>query len=135
MFMKNKRAASILEYSIMLGLIVLVFYVMNTYIKRSMQANVKDGTDYFLGGGNVMQDEEVYPRSVSTSNVSSNSSSNIVSKDMIGGSKVYAGDEYQRSDSRYKTVDTKSLVDAEPAGSTSTVNSSTVGTYTPVGTQ
>ena len=40
-----KRAQSLLEYSVVLGVVVSVFFAMQTYVKRSIQAGIKISAD------------------------------------------------------------------------------------------
>lgn len=47
MFM-GKKAQSIMEYAIVLGLVSIVFVTMNIYVKRNVQGKVKDLTDFFI---------------------------------------------------------------------------------------
>lgn len=94
MFIKVRkiRGGSILEYSLMLGVVILVFMGMNTYVKRGFQARVKDMTDYFIGGEQI---GEVNPTALTSSTISNSnpdpeipSSTSIVTlSDELGGSK------------------------------------------------
>lgn len=43
--LKNKRGQSTAEYAIVIGLVVAAAIAMQVYIKRGIQAKVKDGTD------------------------------------------------------------------------------------------
>ena len=42
---KNKRAQSTAEYAIVLGLVIAAVVAMQVYVKRSIQAKVKDASD------------------------------------------------------------------------------------------
>ncbi len=55
MFCKFKRADSINEFAILLSIISLVFFSMNTYVKRSVQARVKDLTDGVISSKHLNQ--------------------------------------------------------------------------------
>lgn len=43
-----KRGSSFMEYLIIIGVVSLLLTGMNVYIKRGMQAKIKDMADYFI---------------------------------------------------------------------------------------
>lgn len=45
-FLKNKKAQSVAEYVIVLGLVVATVVAMQTYVKRGIQGRVRDAVDY-----------------------------------------------------------------------------------------
>ena len=47
----NKRAQSVAEYVIVLGLIIGAVMAMQTYVKRGLQGRLKDAIDYADTGG------------------------------------------------------------------------------------
>lgn len=47
--LKNKKATLFMEYVFTFGTIAMVFVLMNTHVKRTLQARLKDMTDYFIG--------------------------------------------------------------------------------------
>ena len=49
----SRRAQSITEYVIVLGLVAAALISMQVYVKRGVQAKVKDMTDAFLPAGTV----------------------------------------------------------------------------------
>jgi len=52
----SRKAQSIVEYVVALGLISTVFVGMQVYIRRSVQARIKDMTDVMLPAGTVSGD-------------------------------------------------------------------------------
>lgn len=48
MFKKKSRASTITEYALILGTVFLSLVGMNTYLKRGIQARVKDLTTHFI---------------------------------------------------------------------------------------
>lgn len=42
----NKKGQNTAEYAIVIGLVIAAAIAMQTYVKRGLQARVKDGTDY-----------------------------------------------------------------------------------------
>ena len=47
MLIRLKRAQSVTEYAILLGIVIAAFAGMQVYLKRGLQARVKSGTDAF----------------------------------------------------------------------------------------
>lgn len=45
-FLKNKKAQSVAEYVIILGLVVATVVAMQTYVKRGMQGRIREAVDY-----------------------------------------------------------------------------------------
>jgi uncharacterized protein (UPF0333 family) len=61
--LRNKRAQSTAEYAILIGLVVAALIAMQTYVKRGLNAKVKDATDIFatsINMGNTTQYEPYY---------------------------------------------------------------------------
>lgn len=54
--LKNKKAQSVAEYVIVLGLVVATVVAMQTYVKRGIQGRVRDAVDYVdnAGGAGVV---------------------------------------------------------------------------------
>lgn len=48
--LKNKKAQSVAEYVIILGLVVATVVAMQTYVKRGLQGRIKDAVDYVDNG-------------------------------------------------------------------------------------
>lgn len=62
---KNKKGQNTAEYAIVIGLVVAAAIAMQTYIKRGMQAKIKDGTDLVTSvtgevGGQTLASTEQY---------------------------------------------------------------------------
>lgn len=68
-----KRASAFMEYAIVLGVVAAAFFTMNIYIKRGLQARVKDMADYFINEGQEVQVVQIDP------NVTTTSDSNVIS--------------------------------------------------------
>jgi len=62
----NLTGSSFMEYAIVIGIVSLLLTGMNIYIKRGVQAKVKDMTDYFITN---KQEAEINP-STKTESVS-----------------------------------------------------------------
>jgi Flp pilus assembly pilin Flp len=45
-FLKNKKAQSVAEYVIILGLVVATVVAMQTYVKRGVQGRIRDAVDF-----------------------------------------------------------------------------------------
>ena len=61
--LRNKRAQSTAEYAILIGLVVAALLAMQTYVKRGLNAKMKDATDTFattVGLGGTTQYEPYY---------------------------------------------------------------------------
>lgn len=73
----NKKSSghSFTEYALLIGVISLAFFAMNTYIKRGLQGQVKDMTDYFISADQV--------GSINPDNSTVNNTSNTVSQSAL----------------------------------------------------
>ena len=61
--LRNKRAQSTAEYAILIGLVVAALLAMQTYVKRGLNAKMRDATDTFattVGLGATTQYEPYY---------------------------------------------------------------------------
>ena len=107
------KGVSILEYSLLLGIIGLVFIGMNTYVKRALQGRIKDMTNQFIGSEQV---GDVNPTAVSGSYVNPNtgmvvpattdSNSVVTVSDVIGGARtVDTSRDWTHMESQTLTVD------------------------------
>lgn len=47
-FLNNKRAQNTAEYAILIGVIVAAAIAMQIYVRRGMQARIKDAVDYSM---------------------------------------------------------------------------------------
>lgn len=100
--LRSLKGGSILEYSIMLGVVILIFMGMNTYIKRGFQNRVKDMTDYFIGSGQV---GEVNPTSSSNSTTNTAVTSNFSLSDKISGGKAIVSKEVTNVTASSEVID------------------------------
>ena len=61
--LRNKRAQTTAEYAILIGLVVAALIAMQTYVKRGLNAKMRDATDNFatsINMGNTTQYEPYY---------------------------------------------------------------------------
>ena len=61
--LRSKKAQSTAEYAILIGLVVAALIAMQTYVKRGLNAKMRDATDTFattVGMGNTSQYEPYY---------------------------------------------------------------------------
>lgn len=67
---RGKRAQTTAEYAVLLSLVIAAVLAMQVYVKRGIQARVKDGTDYLANQtsniGNTTQYEPYYLTSNAT---------------------------------------------------------------------
>ena len=78
----NKSASSFMEYTIILGVVSAVLIGMNTYVKRGVQARLKEMTDYFISNEQVV---EVNPTATTTSSTNRLTNSTANGQTFIGG--------------------------------------------------
>lgn len=100
--LKSSKGDSILEYSIILGIVILMFTGMNTYVKRGFQNRIKDMTDYFIGSRQV---GEINPTAVSNSTTNTTATSNVSLSDEIGGGKAVESQEVTNITASSEVVD------------------------------
>lgn len=77
---------SFMEYALILGIISLVLTGMNIYIKRGMQAKVKDMTNYFFKSQEQSVDTSPNVTAVSQSKTITNAS--VDTQDFTGGGRL-----------------------------------------------
>ncbi len=89
--LRNKRAQSTAEYAILIGLVVAALLAMQTYVKRGLNAKMKDATDTYattVGLGATTQYEPYYfGQSLTTGQTGSETKSLAV-----GGQETHASD-------------------------------------------
>jgi len=114
MFIKIKKiyGSSLLEYSLLIGIIGLAFMAMNTYAKRGLQGRIKDMTDYFISNQQV---GEVNPTAVSGSYVDPDTgevipaittmNSTVQLSEEIGGSKGIISNEITEMSFKTQVID------------------------------
>jgi hypothetical protein len=94
-----KKAQTLTEIALLIGVAGLVFIGMELYIKRGLNARVKDLTDHILTANlEVDHRQEVYQvdtsgLNVSISNATTNYSSNMTATVYTGGSQRKVGTE------------------------------------------
>jgi Flp pilus assembly pilin Flp len=79
--LRNKRAQTTAEYAILIGLVVAALLAMQTYVKRGLNAKMKDGTDAYtalaVGEGATTQYEPYYLNQTTISNSSQDVDENM----------------------------------------------------------
>ena len=103
----NKRANSVVEYAIILGVVILALSTMNIYIKRGVQGKVKDLSDGFIGAGSPMQAETPNVMALSTSSTNSVANSTVTTRDLLGGSREVNVSEHSSMNAISRTEDIK----------------------------
>lgn len=76
---KIKRAASLMEYAIILGIVSTILIAMNVYIKRGLQGRIADMSDYFISPKHL--DEVTSSNSLTSTNINTDISDQMY----IGG--------------------------------------------------
>lgn len=87
-WLQKCRGSSFFEYSVMLAMVALAFYVMNTYIKRGIQARVKEMSDHTISRDQVDQANEDIAYSLTTTTIP-RYTINDSEQYFVGGSKRY----------------------------------------------
>lgn len=114
---KNIIANAILEYAVTLGIVAAVFVGMNIYMKRGIQAKLKDMTDYFISDTQI---EEIDPSTTfHESSQNRQTSSGTIRQRFIGGGtrEVVSSRDDIVAESRVEvTEDVVPSEDIEPPG-------------------
>ena len=100
---KKETASALLDYAVILGIVSLVFMSMNIYIKRGIQAKVKDMTDNFIG---KEQSVEINPTAVTNSLNDSFYGAIVGEETLTGGSTKVASVEMIGMEVLRRTEDT-----------------------------
>ena len=98
-----KRGSSFMEYLVILGIISAVLWGMNVYVKRGVQAKMKDLTDSFIG---KEQEADSSPTAVTTSSSSSAYDSTVDTRGSIGGGWRVSSSDKVDFEASSKIVDT-----------------------------
>lgn len=80
--LRNKTASSFLEYMVILGIVSAVLLGMNVYVKRGVQAKVKDLTDALIGTEQVV---DISPTATITSTTTNEQDATVNTRVSIGG--------------------------------------------------
>jgi len=99
----NFTGSSFMEYVIVIGIVSLLLTGMNIYIKRGMQAKVKDMTDYFITN---KQEAEINPSTITESKSSSGYSSTLDTQLFVGGGSRVKVSESAGIEAESRTIDT-----------------------------
>jgi len=91
-----------MEYVIILGLVSLVLTGMNMYIKRGVQARLKDMTDYFVGKD---QSSETSPNTTTLSEANNLAASNTDLQNFTGGGRLTNSANITMTEAASTTVD------------------------------
>jgi len=116
----NKKAASFMEYALILALVSAVLIGMNIYIKRGIQGRVREMSDYFISQEHLV---EINPTVSDTNTIST---ANQVEEGFIGG-----GTRLALSD-RKSTVSSSTVEDRDTLYSSPFIPSDS-GNVTPPG--
>ena len=84
--LRLKKAMAVVQYSILIGIVAIALTTMNMYMRRSIQAKVKDLSDALIGTEGVDFDRglDYLVQTVYIKEIESNSV--ITDEDQIGGS-------------------------------------------------
>jgi Flp pilus assembly pilin Flp len=83
--MKNKFGSSIIEFTLILGIVTLSLIAMQVYIKRGIEGKTKDLADHFIHS-NQEGSLESNPDTVSFSATNTTYESKSIAKGSLGGS-------------------------------------------------
>ena len=98
----NFTGSSFMEYVIVIGLVSLLLTGMNIYIKRGVQAKLKDMTDYFITN---KQETEINPATITESQSNSRYDSELNTRLSIGGGSRVNISEIARISASSRTID------------------------------
>ena len=99
----GKRGASIVQYAMIVVLVAGAFTVMNTYVKRAYQSRLKDMSDYFISGGQEVQEEDSDPQYSTRTSQASTGAQTIMSKQSLLGGGIRSGVS-DSSDTSYTSI-------------------------------
>jgi len=98
----SRKAQSTAEYVIVLGLIVAAVVAMQTYVKRGLQARMRDATDYVDEGAGTIFKRTQYEPYYMTSNIET--TRNVAQDEALGTSgtvnKTLSQETIQKSGSQ-----------------------------------
>lgn len=102
----NKKAQSVAEYVIVLGLIVGAVMAMQTYVKRGLQGRLKDAIDYADTGTDGLQftTKQYDPYYLAGSQVNSTSNANDTEGVTEGGGEISRTSNAQAGKTGYSTT-------------------------------
>jgi len=120
--MHKKTGSSIVQYAVTAVIVATVLFAMTTYIKRGVQARIKDMADGFIGDGKEMQAADTGVFSTSSSNTSSGYNGTVLSRDLLGGGSNVSLNDRTSMNASSKTVDFRSVLDKEPSASPDVVS-------------
>lgn len=89
--LNNKKAQTTAEYAILIGLVVAALLAMQTYVKRGLNAKMKDATDFYTstaGVGSTAQYEPYYFGQSLTSGQTGSETKTLAT----GGQETHASD-------------------------------------------
>jgi hypothetical protein len=98
MIRSKDKGNALMDYLILLGIILAVLIVMNVYIKRGVQAKVKDMTDNFISSEQLADaNSPSVTSSTSRTDFAANSESNMLEGGGIQSSSTETTDVFQSS--------------------------------------
>jgi uncharacterized protein (UPF0333 family) len=96
MFRKSRKGQSTAEYAIVIGLVIAAAVAMQVYVKRGVQAKMKDATDYNdPQAAGILTTKQYEPDYMSTTNMVSTRKSEETATTSKGGgiTRAIAGDD------------------------------------------
>lgn len=94
-----RKAQTLTEFALIIGVAGLVFIGMQIYAKRGLQGKVKDLTDGFMGATQAAYQQDMSGFTVNNSISSTNSASRINATEERGGGRAVIG--YENTSSSY----------------------------------
>lgn len=96
--LKSIRGSSITEYALIAGVVYAALAGMNLYLKRGLQARVKDLTTHFISedqfiAGNTKSDSEVSSRVFSNQRTEGNTTRSFTRENMSSESQALSAPE------------------------------------------
>lgn len=87
-YIKEKTGSAILDYVIMLGIIATALIAMNTYMKRGVQRQVKEMSDFFISEGPEVQVGNASKFVTTDSQMNSSYTGDITDNEFTGGGRT-----------------------------------------------
>lgn len=114
-FKISRRAGIFVEYAIILGVVALALVTMNIYIKRGVQGKVKGMTDYFIGTGSPLQEEDMDTHYTQiTSNTETEFANSTTENVFEGGGQKSVSSENPVGDKPYLSTSSKVVDKRKP---------------------
>jgi Flp pilus assembly pilin Flp len=92
MFRRFRKGQSTAEYAIVIGLVIAAAVAMQVYVKRGIQAKMKDASDYNDPAASMLTTKQYEPDYMTTQNMVSTRNSTETTDTLKGGGVVRAID-------------------------------------------